>query len=246
MSDFPDDFPQPRTWPVIWWTLASALALVVAQLLGVLAVLLWQKLFHPERLFTLHGLATNGAAISLITFTSSLVLLLTFLGFTRIRTRAVRLYLGLRLPGLRDLLVALIALAVLLAVLSFVSNRFSDPRAMNFMRGVFTTAQREHLLWFLLGAVSIAAPIGEEITFRGFLYKTIELRFGPVAAIVVTALGWAALHIQYGFISIASIFAIGLFLGATRYYSRSTILTMVLHGLWNAMALMGSAALFAH
>jgi membrane protease YdiL (CAAX protease family) len=244
MSDSTADFPVPRTWPVIWWTLASALVLVAAQVLGVLAVLAWLKLFHPERPFVLHGLATNGAAISLITFTSSIVLLLSFLGFTRIRTRAVRLYLGLRLPSLRDVLLAVIALTALLAVLGFVSNQFSDPRAMNFMRGVFVSAQRDHLLWLLLGAVSVAAPIGEEITFRGFLFKTIELRFGPVIAILVTALGWAALHVQYGLVSIASIFAIGLFLGATRYYSRSIILTMVLHGIWNAMALIGSAALF--
>jgi hypothetical protein len=194
----------------------------------------------------LRGLATNGAAISIITFTSSLVLLLAFLGFTRIRTRAVRLYLGLRLPSVHDLLVALIALAALLTVLGFVGNHFSDPRAVSFMRGIFVTAQRDHLLWLLLGAVSFAAPIGEEITFRGFLYKTIELRFGPVVAIVVTALGWAVLHIQYGFVSIASIFAIGLFLGAARYYSRSTVLTMILHGLWNGMALLGSATLFTH
>lgn len=244
MSDSAADFPEPRTWPTIWWTLASALALVVSQVLGVLAVLAWQKLHHPGQPFVLRGLATNGAAISLITFTSSVVLLLTFLGFTRIRTSAVRSYLGLRLPSLHKTLVALIALGALLIVLGFVSNRFSDPRAMNFMRGVFVTARRDHLLWLLLVAVSIAAPIGEEITFRGFLYETIALRFGPMVAIVVTALGWAALHIQYGFVSIASIFAIGLFLGATRYYARSTILTMVLHGIWNAMALIGSASLF--
>jgi membrane protease YdiL (CAAX protease family) len=244
MSDSLADFPPPRTWPVIWWTLASAFVLLLSQVLGVVAVLVWQRLFHPERPFVLHGLANSGAAISIITFTSSFVLLLSFLGFTRVRTRAVRLYLGLRLPRLRDLVLALVALAALLTVLGFVSSQFNDPRAVSFMRGVFTTAQRDHLLWLLLGAVSVAAPIGEEITFRGFLFKTIELRFGAVVAIIVTALGWAALHIQYGFVSIASIFAIGLFLGAARYYSRSLILTMILHGIWNGMALLGSAAMF--
>lgn len=244
MPQSPADFPPPRTWPVIWWTLASAMMLTLSQVLGVLAVLVWQRLFHPERPFVLHGLATNGAAISIITFTSSFVLLLTFLGFTRIRTRVVRLYLGLRLPGLRDFLLALGALAVLLMVLGVVSSQFNDPRAVNFMHGVFVTAQRDRLLWLLLAAVSVAAPIGEEITFRGFLYKTIELRFGARIAIAVTALGWAMLHIQYGIVSIASIFAIGLFLGAVRYYSRSLILTMILHGLWNGLALMGSAAMF--
>ncbi|HEY2033758.1 MAG TPA: type II CAAX endopeptidase family protein [Rhizomicrobium sp.] len=246
MSDSPADFPQPRTWPAILWTIAGALALLIAQVLGVLAFLGWERLFHPERPIVLHGFMQSGAAISIVTFTSSLVLLLVFLGFTRIRTRAVRLYLGLRLPGWRNFFLGVAALSVTLIVLGFISSRFSDPRALTFMRDMFVSARRDHLLWLLVGAVSIAAPIGEEITFRGFLYKTIELRFGPVAAIIVTALGWAILHIQYGWVSIASIFAIGLFLGTARYFSRSLILTMILHGIWNGMALLASVLAFAH
>lgn len=239
-----DDFPAPRTWPVILWVVAGAVALVVAQTLGVLAFLGWEKLVHPGQPIALHSLAKSGAAISIITFTSSLGLLLAFLGFTRIRTRAVRLYLGLRLPSLRDFILGVLALALVLVALGFVSSKFNDPRALAFMRDMFESARRDHLLWLLVGAVSIAAPIGEEITFRGFLYKTVELRFGAIAAIIVTALGWAALHIQYGPISIASIFAIGLFLGCARYYSRSLILTMILHGIWNGVALLGSAMAF--
>jgi membrane protease YdiL (CAAX protease family) len=244
MSESPADFPLPRTWPAVLWTVASALAVAVAQVLGVLAVLAREKLVHPGQALGLHGLAQNGSAISIITFTSSLFLLLVFLGFTRTRTRAVRLYLGLRLPSLRDLVIAVIALGFMLVVIGLASSQFSDPRALGFMREMFVSARREHLLWLLVGAVSVAAPIGEEITFRGFLFKTIELRFGPVTAVIVTALGWAALHIQYGLISIASIFAIGLFLGVARYYSRSLILTMILHGIWNGVAILGSAMMF--
>ncbi|MGN6515716.1 MAG: lysostaphin resistance A-like protein [Rhizomicrobium sp.] len=244
MSEISADFPPSRTWPAILWTVAAAIALLLAQLLGLLSFLGWQALLHPERPQALHHLATNGAAISIITFTSSLVLLLVFLGFTRIRTRDVRLYLGLRLPALRDFMLGIAALVLTLAAIDLVSSRFSDPRALEFMRGMFFSAQRDHLLWLLVGAVTVAAPIGEEITFRGFLYKTIELRFGATAAVVVTALGWSVLHIQYGLASIASIFIIGLMLGAVRYFSRSLILTMILHGLWNSVAFLGSAMPF--
>jgi hypothetical protein len=246
MSDSPADFPSPRTWPAILWVVAGAAMVAVAQTLGLLAFLGWERLVHPGQPIVLRAMAANATAISVITFTSSLVLLLAFLGFTRIRTRAVRLYLGLRLPSLRDFLFGVIALALLLVALGLVSSKFDDPRATTFMRAMFESARRDHLLWLLVGAVSIAAPIGEEITFRGFLYKTIELRFGAIAAIIVTALGWAVLHIQYGLISIASIFAIGLFLGTARYYSRSLILTMILHGIWNGVALLGSAMLFGN
>jgi hypothetical protein len=244
MTDSPADFPPPRTWPAILWALASAAVLLVAQVVGTLAAIGWEKYAHPAQPFSLKGLATDGAAIAIITFISSLILLLTFIGFARIRTRAVRLYLGLRLPRLRDLILGIVALALLLAALGLASSKFEDPRAINFMRDLFLSAKRDHLLWLLLATVSIAAPVGEEVMFRGFLYKTIELRFGAIAAILVTALGWAALHIQYGLISIASIFAIGLFLGTARYYSRSLILTMILHGIWNGMALLGSSMMF--
>ena len=220
--------------------------ILVAQVLGLLAFLGWQALVHPGQPITIHGLARSGAAISIITFTSSLVLLLAFLGFTRIRTRAVALYLGLRLPSLRDFGAGVALLVLTLVVLGFISDRYSDPRALIFMREMFFSAQREHLLWLLAATVTIAAPIGEEITFRGFLYKTIELRFGPIAAITVTALGWAALHIQYGLISIASIFAIGLVLGSARYFSRSLILTMILHAIWNGAAFLSSAVALGH
>jgi len=246
MSGSSDEFPPPRLWPALLWTLAGAAVLAAAQFAGVLAYLGWQRLLHPGQPINLHAMATNGAAISIITFTSSLILLLAFLGFTRIRTRAVRLYLGLRLPRLRDFVLCVLALAFVLAALAIVSSQFSDPRAQAFMREMFLSAQRDHLLWLLVGAVSIAAPIGEEITFRGFLYKTIELRFGAVVAVIATALGWSVLHFQYGLVSIASIFAIGLFLGIVRQYSHSLILTMILHGAWNSVALLGSAIAFAH
>jgi len=244
MSDSAANFPPPRTWPAILWTLAGALVLAAAQLLGVAAYVAWEKLTYPAHPIALHGLVKSASAISIITLTSSLVLLVTFIGFARIRTRAVRLYLGLRMPKLRDFLIGVIALAVVLAALGVVDSKFSDPRALNFMRDMFTSARREHLLWLLIFTVSVAAPIGEEITFRGFLFKTIELRFGAAPAIIVTALGWSVLHFQYGLISIASIFAIGLFLGAARHFSHSLILTMILHGMWNGFALLGSAMAF--
>lgn len=245
MSDSPDDFPQPRTWPAILWTIAGAAALLLSQVLGLLAFLGWQRLNHPHTPLLVQSLLKSGAAISIITFVSSLVLLLAFLGFTRVRTHAVRLYLGLRLPSLRDLGIWIAAMAAILVVTGFAASKFEDPRALDFMRGMFTSAQQDHLLWLLAITVTVIAPIGEEITFRGFLFKTIELRFGVIAAIVTTALGWAALHIQYGFASIASIFVIGLLLGAARHYSRSLILTMILHAIWNGMALASSFLMFS-
>ena len=52
-------------------------------------------------------------------------------------------------------------------------------------------------------------------------------------AIVVISILWAALHIQYDWTGILQIFVIGLFLGWMRWRSGSTLLTFLLHTLFN-------------
>ena len=51
--------------------------------------------------------------------------------------------------------------------------------------------------------------------------------------IVVTALLWALMHVQYDWYVIGQVFASGLLLGWLRWVTGSTILTILLHGLIN-------------
>ena len=96
-----------------------------------------------------------------------------------------------------------------------------------------TAAAEGWLLPMFLGAV-IVAPAGEEIMFRGFLFRgwaRSERSAWP--AIVVISMLWAALHVQYDWTGILQIFVIGLFLGWMRWRSGSTLLTFFLHTLFN-------------
>jgi membrane protease YdiL (CAAX protease family) len=81
----------------------------------------------------------------------------------------------------------------------------------------------------LLGipAVSLAAGVGEEAVFRGAL----QPRFG----IVLTALLFAALHIQYQLPGIIVIFIIGIVLGVMRK-RKSTTFTACVHMVYDIMA----------
>ena len=108
------------------------------------------------------------------------------------------------------------------------------------MQDLVASARAANAIPFAAVALVLAAPVGEELAFRGFLYRTLELKFGGIAAIVVTALGWAALHVQYSLIGILVVFAGGLLLGAIRRYSGSLYLTMLMHALWNGAALAGA------
>ena len=65
----------------------------------------------------------------------------------------------------------------------------------------------------LLLAIVVVAPIGEEIAFRGFLYRGLVRPGCEMLAIVVIALAWALLHIQYDWLGMAQIFAAGLYAG---------------------------------
>jgi membrane protease YdiL (CAAX protease family) len=78
------------------------------------------------------------------------------------------------------------------------------------------------------------APAGEEIMFRGFLFRglvTSERSGWPAIAII--SILWAALHIQYDLFGGAQIFVVGLFLGWVRWRSGSILLTFLLHALFN-------------
>ena len=83
-------------------------------------------------------------------------------------------------------------------------------------------------------AIVVVGPAGEEIMFRGFLFRgwvTPGTR-GVVAVVVITLL-WAAMHVQYDWFGIGQVFVTGLVLGWIRWRSGSTSLTIVLHVLVN-------------
>ena len=98
----------------------------------------------------------------------------------------------------------------------------------------YTTAAAEGWLPAMAFAAIIVAPAGEELMFRGFLFRGfVRSERSAWPAIVVISLLWAALHIQYDWAGMLQIFVVGLFLGWVRWTSGSTLLTFLLHALFN-------------
>jgi uncharacterized protein len=98
----------------------------------------------------------------------------------------------------------------------------------------YTSAAAEGWLPAMLIGAILVAPAGEEIMFRGFLFRgwaRSERSVWP-AIVVISAL-WAGLHVQYDWTGVLQIFVIGLFLGWMRWRSGSTLLTFILHALFN-------------
>jgi hypothetical protein len=152
-------------------------------------------------------------------------------------------YLALKWPQKRDVIFGLIGLVVLIAVCDTLLYLSGRDLVTQFQLQSYTTAAAEGwLLPMWLGAIVIA-PAGEEIMFRGFLFRgwaRTERTMWP--AIIVISVLWASLHVQYDWTGIAQIFAIGLFLGFVRWRSGSTLLTFILHGLFNLEGTMETVA----
>jgi membrane protease YdiL (CAAX protease family) len=88
----------------------------------------------------------------------------------------------------------------------------------------------------------VVTPIGEETLFRGFLFRGwLRTPRDAWPVIVVTAVLWALVHVQYDAYVIAQVFVFGLMLGWLRWATGSTILTMLLHGMINFEGMLETA-----
>jgi uncharacterized protein len=87
----------------------------------------------------------------------------------------------------------------------------------------------------LLGiTLVIVGPLLEEVFWRGFVFKGIsESKAGPIVAIGLTSVLWALQHTQYDSWGVARIAGMGVFLGIVRHITKSTTLTIFLHGAYN-------------
>jgi membrane protease YdiL (CAAX protease family) len=219
-----------RIWGY-WATLGWALLAFVVSQFAALAVLVWLRIGNLEALL---AVPFDGAMVTLfIVIANPLMIAVIALAVRLARARQVE-YLALKLPQARDLRVGLVWLVGLIAIgdaLLYVSGR---ELVTPFQLQSYTTAAAEGWLPALLAGAIIVAPAGEEIMFRGFLFRG-WARSDRAAwpAIVAISVLWAALHVQYDWTGVLQIFIIGLFLGWLRWRSGSTLLTFFLHALFN-------------
>jgi membrane protease YdiL (CAAX protease family) len=84
----------------------------------------------------------------------------------------------------------------------------------------------------------VAAPLFEEMVFRGFLQPLVSRTVGAAAGIVLTAALFGGVHAseyQFAWQYVAAITIVGIVLGVMRARTKSTIPGTVLHGCFNAV-----------
>jgi membrane protease YdiL (CAAX protease family) len=214
-----------------WATLGWGLQAFVASQFLTLAIML---LLRISDLDTLVGTPFDGKIVTLFILIANPIMIAIIALAVVIARTPIADYLALVLPQRRYVGIGLGCLVVLIAASDAFLYFSGHPLVTPFQLESYTTATASGWLVALwIGAV-IFAPAGEEILFRGFLFRG-WARSARLAwpAIIVISILWAALHIQYDWTGILQIFVVGLFLGWMRWVSGSTLLTFFLHALFN-------------
>jgi hypothetical protein len=118
--------------------------------------------------------------------------------------------------------------------------------ALAILRGMGSDDGRLATAGPFMGAVIVVracvlAALGEELLFRGVLYAWLRRRLRPSVVIPITAAGWALIH---GFPPIVPLaFVMGLGFGWVRERTGSTMPTIAVHAIHNAVLIAISYAL---
>jgi hypothetical protein len=93
------------------------------------------------------------------------------------------------------------------------------------------------------GLLVVAAPIAEEMLFRGLLYRGLEAKVGAIATIMITSVAFGMVHyLGFGWPRAVATGCLGILFGVIRWRTGNTTAAMVTHASINfAAATMGTA-----
>jgi membrane protease YdiL (CAAX protease family) len=216
-----------------WWGslgLAAALiAATIASLVVVVGILMSFNLASPKDFRTL---SWANILIELGSLAAYLAVLVP--GLPAIARRSLS-DLGLRAPRGGDLVWALGGAAAMLIVASAIGaiqdtafHLKPDQVTVHWLRDA-----RAPLVASLVVLACIAAPVVEELTFRGFLFNAILRYFPSWVAALVSGVLFGLAHSATGAGSIAPLAAGGIVLAVVYYRSGSLTASILTHALFN-------------
>lgn len=192
---------------------------------------------RPEALTGSVDLLKDGSVISLTTIASAIVQVGMLVLAAHFARWPVAEYLALAWPKLRDAVIVVACLVPFILAYDALTYLLGRDVVTPFQVDTYRSAREAGTLPLLWLTLVVAAPIAEEIIFRGFLYRgwvTSERSAAP-AILIISAL-FAIIHVQYDWYGILQVFLIGLALGWARWLSGSTLLTILMHALMNLWA----------
>jgi membrane protease YdiL (CAAX protease family) len=207
-----------------WATIGfSVLSLAFGAAIAALAVALMKK---PVRL--------DGTTFAIIVLVSTPVQVATLMMASRRSGFSVLVYLGVDIPRRAHIVITVAGLVVWLVFVETLGLVFGQDTSP-WMLKMYHSATGS-LIWLWL-AVIVASPIGEEILFRGFMFRGfVRAPREALPSIVLISLIWSIGHTQYDWFDVAMIFLFGVLLGFVRWSTGSTTLTILLHMMNNLVS----------
>jgi membrane protease YdiL (CAAX protease family) len=222
--------PQPRPWGR-FATLGLGLIALLGGQMAALTALTW---FYGQGLAELPDFTGDGVAVCVVILVSmpvQIALLWIMAGQTG--ETAAR-YLGLILPRRSEVLLGCVAVVAFIVIGNTISWLLGKNIVTSFQLDIHRSAQAAGWLSLLWLVIVVVTPIGEEVLFRGFLFRGWHRTPGDAwVVILVTAALFAIMHVQYEPYVIGQVFVCGALLGWFRWVSGSTLLTILMHGLIN-------------
>lgn len=235
----PAGVPPRLPWG-FWVTTGFGVALICsymgAQIVAGIGYVLGYAFLHDgETAHAVETLAANGTVFSIGVILGAPLTMLICGWFVRLRKGlTVSDYLGLHWPKFRTLIWWGLGLLLLWGGSDALTIALQRPIVPEVMAEIYWNTWFKPLIWL---AMVIAGPATEEFIFRGFLFRGWkESRLGAWGTILLTALLWAAIHVQYDLYGIATILVAGIFLGWARLKTGSVWVCTVLHAVMNLIA----------
>jgi CAAX protease family protein len=190
--------------------------------------------------FDLQRLGNDGTAVAISLLVTNPVQIITLVLAVRLTGEDVLRYFALEVPRWRDVTISVAGLVAVIALTDAVSFALGRDIVPPFQLEMLRTAQASGTqIWVWFAAV-VVAPVGEELLFRGFMFRGLVREPRDVLpGILAIALVWALLHYtEYDWYGVSQVFVIGVLFGYVRYYSGSTTLVILLHVLLNLESLL--------
>ena len=234
--------PPRRGWPfletvgwgiliVILSTLIQALMLSAFALVD-LALRGWVSHLSPKYFLEIVQFeATRGGAVFPTVIVSNLLSVAAILLIVLIKGQPFKDYLAFHTVQLTTLFKWLGILAGFVFLTELAAAWFKVDYGTDSMLELVRTTHPAWLFWI---AAILAAPLFEEVMFRGLLFRGFQASFlGTGGTVVLTAILWAAMHLQYNLYGMGFIAAVGILFGIARARTGSLLVPMTLHAALN-------------
>jgi len=228
-----------KFWATLAWTAAVIAAWIAVQFAVFFGMLDYVDIGDAASPREIEKLASHAIVLSLIAILAApaeIGVVALAIRFARCRFAG---YLALVRPSRNYVLIGLACLVVLLPLGDLSSWMTGRGIVPPFVIEAYRSARESGTIWLLAIALVIAAPLTEEIVFRGFMYRGLAASpVGDAGAILIPSAIWASMHVQYEAFFIFQIFLLGVVFGALRWKSGSTWLTILLHAIVNLSSLL--------